>query len=142
MCHNILQEEDDDIPVSDGEKSTGATTANDDKADVETNGNISTKLATLSLDDSSKEETATAVNGNAIETESAKINENSTPEVEVANKKKGKKGAAHNNNNNINAAEPAEGKDETVVADDVENHKTASPSDDLINDANSATVQV
>lgn len=140
MCHNILQEEDDDIPVSDGEKSTGATTTNDDKASAETNGNISTKLATLSLDDSSKEETATAVNGNTIETESAKINENSKPEVADANKKKGKKGAANNNNNNV--VEPAEGNDETAAADNVENHKTATPSDDLINDGNSATVQV
>lgn len=139
MCHNILKEEDDDIPASDGEKSAGTPAAKEEATLAEQNGNISTKLATLSLDDDNKSETITATNGNNIESEAAEPNDNAVPEVTATNKKKGKKAAANNNNNN--SAESAEGgKDDAV--DTADNHKSAPPSDELINDANSATVQV
>lgn len=145
MCHDILKEEDDDIPASDGEKSAGAAAAKDaakeEATPAEQNGNISTKLATLSLDDDNKGETITTINGNNIESETAEPNDNAKPEATVANKKKGKKAAANNNNNNNNSADSAEGGDDSAV-DTAANHKSASPSDELINDANSATVQV
>lgn len=137
MCHNILQEEDDDIPVS--VAATGAAVTSDASVLAEQNGNLSTKLATLSLDDGIKEETTT-INGNIIETESAVANETTKPEVTVTNKKKGKKVPANNNNNNNNGANPADGKDD--AADIVDNHKNASPTGELINDGNGATVQV
>lgn len=150
MCHNILQEEDDDIPVSDGMKTATVTVENDESVLAEQNGNICTKLDKLSLDDGTKDETTTTtnttINGNTIETEAKNTNENTTkPEITVTTtKKKGKKGAANNNinnnnNHNTNATEPAERKDDTV--DNVENHKNVSPSDELTNDGNSATVQ-
>lgn len=105
MCQNILQEEDDDIPVSD------ETTGNDaDDTTAEQNGNISTKLASLSLDDTVK--TEAAVNGNVIASEAKKS------EITSTKKNKGKKGAANNNNssssnnnNNNTVADPLEGKD-------------------------------
>lgn len=134
MCQNILQEEDDDIPVSVGEEPAAATS--DVSVLAEQNGNLTTKLATLSLDEAKKEVTTT-INGNVIEPESA--NETTTPEVTVANKKKGKKVPVNNNNNN-NAANSAEPDDE--AADIVENHKNASPTGELINDGNGAAVQV
>lgn len=135
MCHNILQE-DDDIPVGDVEKATDAVATSDASVLAEQNGNLSTKLASLSLDDGKKDETTT-INGNIIESEAA--NETAEPEVTVANKKKGKKGPANNNNNNA-TANSADGKDD--AADIVNTNKNASPAGELINDGNGATVQV
>lgn len=144
MCHNILREEDDDIPASDSVTSANTATGTNEADATEQNGNISAKMATLSLDDKNKDETTTTINGNVAAPEATNAADNPKPEVTVAAKKKGKKGGAvNNNNNNNNAADSADAKEVSATVDNVENHKkTSSPADELINDENSATVQV
>lgn len=90
MCQNILNEEEDDIPVSDGEKPTTS-----DDAVNETNGNIVDKMSALDINN---QNTELNVNGKLIEDEN--MNKDVSDKMPSANKKKvNKKGNTEKQNN-------------------------------------------
>lgn len=88
MCQNILNEEEDDIPVSDGEKASSNDASN------EANGNIVDKLSALDINNKNID---VSVNGKIAEDEN--MNNDVSDNTPSANTKKINKG----NDNQISA---------------------------------------
>lgn len=136
MCHDILKEEDDDLPVANSEKQK----VSDEILD-EQNGNVSTKLSNLSINDNHDDKTT--VNGNTIDVSNTKIN----GDDDIIAKKTGKKGNNNNNNNDNNKiGTEHDSNDQSADIkndnDDIEKTtKISTHSDELINDENNVTVK-
>lgn len=104
MCQNILNEEEDDLPVSDGEKPPATDPAK------EANGNIVEKMSALDIGNQDAE---ASVNGNDVGDEN--MNSDVSGKTPSANKKKVKKG--NNVVTNNDTQHSADGiKDAEIVA--------------------------
>lgn len=132
MCHDILKEEDDDVPSLGDATDSGSEdkTPTDNLLD-EKNGNINAKLSNLTLNENNGN--PITLNGNTVDDDddtecSSAVTKGSANKN--ANKKKTKKVANNNNNNNNDNKTDGSGSQSN---DDV-NSDILSHTSDLVND--------
>lgn len=124
MCHEILKEEDDEVASLDD----GVNKAHLDELLDETNGNISAKLTTLTLNDNNTESVTTAI----TTASTTGLNGNNVTAANDADR-------LGNNNNNKSKKKPKKGGANTVKSSDSNDNKTDEDNNQSTLEANDAS---